>query len=133
MPNLRIISSISAFSFSFSSRPDRRLCRPGEGRRLPYLIEVMSPERVIEQLVLVNRPEEVPVEERHVISEILCRQRLEIHLQALGGALLLRQRCQGVQVITRRYEKPPVERQRRRDAQVIVFEDGALTVRFHFY
>lgn len=92
----------------------------------------MSSERVIQKLVLVDRPEEVPVEERHVISDILCRQRLDIHLQALGGTLLLRQRCQSIQMITRRYEEPPVERQSSRNAQVIVFEGGALTIRFHF-
>lgn len=113
----------------------------------------MPSEGVIQQLVLVHRPEQVPIEQGHVVGHVLGRQRLKVHVQRLRRKFLLRQRSlhpnskkkktilpqehkqnspityQCVQVVLRRHKHPAAEAERRRDADVVVLVDGPLAVR----
>lgn len=56
-----------------------------------YLAEVVASEGVVEQLVLVDAPEQIPVEEGHVISQLLRAEHLDICIDALRWLLLFRQ------------------------------------------
>lgn len=52
----------------------------------------MPAERLIKQFVFMDRPEEVPVEKCDVVRQFFSAERFEVHLDAVGGALLLGQR-----------------------------------------
>lgn len=54
---------------------------------------MMSPKGVIEQLVLVHSPKQIPFKDGDVIGNLFGAQYLQIDVHALRGAFLLRQLC----------------------------------------
>lgn len=90
---------------------------------------MMPPKGLVQQLVLVHRPKQITIEQRDVVRQLLGAQRLNVHINAIGGALLLRQWRQRVQMVFRCDENAPVQAQRRRYADIVVLEDATLAVR----
>lgn len=56
------------------------------------LAEMMAPKGLVQQLVLVHRPEQVAIEQGDVVGQLLGAERLNVHVDAVGGALLFGQR-----------------------------------------
>lgn len=54
---------------------------------------MMPPEGVIEQLVLVNSPEQVPLKDGDVIGNLFGAQDFQVDVDSLRGAFLFRQLC----------------------------------------
>lgn len=57
----------------------------------PHLAKMVSPEGVVKQFVLVDGPEEVPLEQGDVVGQLLGTQNFQVDVHALGGAFLLLQ------------------------------------------
>lgn len=54
---------------------------------------MMPPKGVIEQLVLVDSPEQVPLKDGDVIGNLFGAQDFQVDVDSLRGAFLLRQLC----------------------------------------
>lgn len=54
---------------------------------------MMPPKGVIEQLVLVDSPEQVPLKDGDVIGNLFGAQDFQVDVDSLRGALLFRQLC----------------------------------------
>lgn len=112
---------------------------------------MMPPEGVIEQLVLVNSPEQVPLKDGDVIGNLFGAQDFQVDVDSLRGAFLLRQLClcvgqllvtvkgreggrstyQGIQMILDRHKQATIEREACGYANIVILEHGPLPVRFH--
>lgn len=98
------------------------------------LVEGLPAERLVQQLVLVNAPEQVPVEEGHVVGQLLHAKQLEVNLQGLRRPLLLRQRRQRVDVLPRGDEEARVETgEASGHGQVVVRDDDPLPGGTHLH
>lgn len=131
--------------------------RNGQNDPGTNLSEMMTPERVVQQLVLVHGPEQITIEQRYVVRQLFGAERLDVHVNAIGGALLFRQRClhtefrsqinrrfppssfpifahthQRVQMVFGRHENAPIQAQCGRHADVVIFENAPLAVRIEF-
>lgn len=54
---------------------------------------MMSPKGVIEQLILVHSPKQIPLKDGDVIGNLFGAQNFQINVHTLRGAFLLRQLC----------------------------------------
>lgn len=113
---------------------------------------MMPPKGVIEQLVLVDSPEQVPLKDGDVIGNLFGAQDFQVDVHSLRGAFLLRQLClyganckslmrtlgergrstyQSIQMILDGNKQATVEREASGYANIVILEHGPLPIRFH--
>ena len=78
-------------SYYYRVRTGSRIEQLDEQVVQPYLIEMMSSKGMVQQLVLVHSPEQIPVEQCHVIGDVLGRQCFKVHVRCLRRYFLLGQ------------------------------------------